>query len=176
MLPNKYQEISRRTAPNGMSVKNIALGLIGEAGEIADLIKKQVYHGHPINLTEIKKELGDLLWYFARLCDHNKTNFSEDIGQSFQAMQREGTKGIIEHDLVNISIMLNTYVNYVATDIMLVGNGEYSDAIMIFACMSKIATHFDIDLEEVAGMNIEKLYKRFPEGFSKEASIARVDA
>ncbi|UZT28588.1 nucleotide pyrophosphohydrolase [Bacillus phage vB_BceS_LY5] len=175
MLPNKYQEMSRRTAPKDMSILNIALGLVGEAGEIADLIKKQEYHGHPINLPEIKKELGDLLWYFARLCDYNNSKFSEDISQTFQALQKEGSKGIVADGIIKTVIILNMHVNYISGDIMLTGNGEYSDAIMVFACIAKIATHFDIDLEEVAGLNIEKLYKRFPEGFSREASIARVD-
>jgi NTP pyrophosphatase (non-canonical NTP hydrolase) len=39
-----------------------ALGLAGEAGEVADLIKKFEGHGHPVNLERLAEELGDLLW------------------------------------------------------------------------------------------------------------------
>ncbi len=42
-----------------------ALGLCGEAGEFADLVKKHVYHGHEFGYVNAAKELGDILWYLA---------------------------------------------------------------------------------------------------------------
>lgn len=42
-----------------------ALGLAGEAGEVADLVKKEFGHGHPVDLDKILKELGDVLYYVA---------------------------------------------------------------------------------------------------------------
>ena len=50
----------------------LGLGLTGEAGEVADIIKKIVGHKHPLDAdTEKKllKELGDVLWYIATLCE-----------------------------------------------------------------------------------------------------------
>jgi len=50
---------------------NTALGLTGESGEYADLIKKVRFHGHEYDeATQIKlaKELGDVLWYVAQGC------------------------------------------------------------------------------------------------------------
>ncbi len=44
-----------------------ALGLTGEAGEVADLIKKHIGHGHPLDKTKTAKELGDDFWYIAVL-------------------------------------------------------------------------------------------------------------
>ncbi|HQR07023.1 MAG TPA: nucleoside triphosphate pyrophosphohydrolase family protein [Gemmatales bacterium] len=46
-----------------------ALGLTGEAGEVADEIKKVIGHGHELNKDKLKKELGDVLWYIAALCN-----------------------------------------------------------------------------------------------------------
>jgi NTP pyrophosphatase (non-canonical NTP hydrolase) len=43
------------------------LGVAGEAGEVADYIKKCEFHGHPLDRTKLKKELGDVLWYIAML-------------------------------------------------------------------------------------------------------------
>lgn len=43
-----------------------ALGLAGEAGEVADIIKKVFYHDHPLTpelRAKILKELGDQMWY-----------------------------------------------------------------------------------------------------------------
>jgi NTP pyrophosphatase (non-canonical NTP hydrolase) len=47
---------------------NAALGLTGEAGEVADLVKKHIYHGHKLDVDKLVKELGDVLWYIAQAC------------------------------------------------------------------------------------------------------------
>jgi NTP pyrophosphatase (non-canonical NTP hydrolase) len=44
-----------------------ALGLAGEAGEVCDLLKKAWGHQHALDHEELKKELGDVLWYVAAL-------------------------------------------------------------------------------------------------------------
>lgn len=40
-----------------------AVGLTGEAGEVAELVKKHVFHGHELDRAKLLKELGDVLWY-----------------------------------------------------------------------------------------------------------------
>ena len=63
-----------------MAVWN-ALGLAGEAGEVADHIKKGVFHQHGIDLEKLKKEIGDTLWYLAALC----TTLDLDMSSIMQA-------------------------------------------------------------------------------------------
>ena len=41
--------------------------------------------------------------------------------------------------------------------------------------MAEIATVLDVELEDVLVQNIEKLKKRYPEGFSTEKSVNRVE-
>jgi len=68
MTGNNYQELAIRTAnklTNEELVLNGVLGLNGESGEIADIMKKYLFQGHDINKTHIIKELGDCLWYIA---------------------------------------------------------------------------------------------------------------
>lgn len=72
MTPNEYQKLAMRTAPkdlcpNDLAI-NAALGLTGECGEFADLVKKYMYQGHPLDSEHAKKELGDILWYVAMGC------------------------------------------------------------------------------------------------------------
>lgn len=55
--------------PKSELMINAALGLAGESGEVADIIKKALYQSHGINKDEIKKELGDILWYIAEMCE-----------------------------------------------------------------------------------------------------------
>ena|SRR5436305_1174442 len=47
------------------------LGMAGETGEIADLLKKYLHHrnGKPLSSEKIKDELGDVIWYAVVLAD-----------------------------------------------------------------------------------------------------------
>lgn len=70
----EYQEQSRQTAvyPDaGANLTYPALGLCGEAGEVAEKIKKAIRDDGG-TLTEARRdalaaELGDVLWYLAQL-------------------------------------------------------------------------------------------------------------
>lgn len=74
---NEYQKAAMEPASDMMRVEiagrqtaliGAALGLTGEAGEFADLIKKIAYHAHPLDHEthdKLVKELGDILWYVA---------------------------------------------------------------------------------------------------------------
>jgi NTP pyrophosphatase (non-canonical NTP hydrolase) len=68
-----YQVESARTLPMGTTRTDIfiaAIGLCGEAGEVADYIKKIEGHGHKFNKAKLTEELGDVLWYVAALCSY----------------------------------------------------------------------------------------------------------
>ena len=99
---DEYQYLASRTAKEGIKLSTLGLGVAGESGEIADYIKKIDDQGHELDKEVMAKEIGDVLWYLAALCDY--------IGISF---------------------------------------------------------------DEVAAMNIDKLKKRYPDGFSSERSINR---
>lgn len=105
---SKFQEQSKRTLNMGLSqneqIANYSMGLCGETGEVIDVLKKYVYHGHELDKDKLKEELGDVLFYVSALCS---------------------TLGI--------------------------------------------------NMEESAIGNVEKLIRRYPEGFSKECSINRAE-
>ena len=68
MTLDEYQQLAARTIgirTQADQLSNMALGLAGEAGETADLLKKHLFHGKPLNADEVVKELGDVLWYVA---------------------------------------------------------------------------------------------------------------
>lgn len=70
MTGNEYQRLAMRTATSKCrDMANAALGLTGEAGEVADEIKKFLFQGHPLNTEKVVKELGDVMWYVALTCD-----------------------------------------------------------------------------------------------------------
>ena len=43
-------------------------GLLGEVGELVDVVKKDVFHQHPTDTAVYRKEVGDVLWYWAACC------------------------------------------------------------------------------------------------------------
>ncbi len=70
MTGNEYQHEAMRTASGKCrNLSNCGLGLTGEAGEVADCIKKYLYQGHSLSGKHIMEELGDVLWY-AAVCAH----------------------------------------------------------------------------------------------------------
>ena len=78
----EYQEKIKVTAkyPSNVRVLYPCLGLAGETGEVCEKIKK-VYRDNGGVFThdkveEIKKEIGDVLWYIQALCN--------DLGISMQ--------------------------------------------------------------------------------------------
>lgn len=106
MTINEYQALAMRTSNKSLSTDmnllNGALGLAGESGEVADLVKKHMMQGHALDATHVAKELGDICWYIA-----------------------------------------------------------------------ETATAIGYDLETIMQMNIDKLRKRYPDGFDTERSQHR---
>lgn len=70
----EFQEQARRTGgagddgPLAPRLSLVGLGLTGEAGEVADIIKKVIHHGRAFDdamRAKLIEELGDVLWYIA---------------------------------------------------------------------------------------------------------------
>lgn len=103
---NEYQQLAMRTSNKilnkDMHLMNGVLGLTGESGEVADIVKKYWMQGHDLDKEHVAKELGDICWYIA-----------------------------------------------------------------------ETATAIDYSLETIMQMNIEKLRKRYPDGFDSKKSQHR---
>jgi NTP pyrophosphatase (non-canonical NTP hydrolase) len=55
-------------------VNHAVIGLMGEVGELAAAVEKWVYYGSKLDVTNVKEEAGDCLWYLAQLL--NSLGFS----------------------------------------------------------------------------------------------------
>ncbi len=75
MLIKEYLQNAERTRSKlkNKQLDNIhmALGLVTEAAELADVFKKNLADGREIDWVNIQEEIGDLLWYVAGLCNIN---------------------------------------------------------------------------------------------------------
>ena len=81
---DEYQKLAARTAGAGgdgdRRLVISALGLAGEAGEFANMVKKMTAHGHSISPETLADELGDVLWYAAAIATELGTTLS-DVAQ-----------------------------------------------------------------------------------------------
>lgn len=58
-------------------VLNAALGLSGEVGELNDMLKKWIFHEKQLDTEHLKREIGDIYWYLALMCDSFEFNLDE---------------------------------------------------------------------------------------------------
>lgn len=102
MTLNDYQEAARRTLNVDWPLKdqqaNAALGLAGEAGEVADLYKKMLYHGHQVPALTIIDELGDVLWYLAAVASLEGLSLDDIARQNIAKLQVRYPNGFSKED------------------------------------------------------------------------------
>lgn len=90
----QYQDIARTTAiyPPEHRITYPALGLAGEAGEVAEKVKKSIrdHQGMwtPDGKQAVAKELGDILWYVA--------NLASDLGLSMQEIAEQNIEKLLD--------------------------------------------------------------------------------
>jgi NTP pyrophosphatase (non-canonical NTP hydrolase) len=101
MTLNEYQEGAARTGNGVSSTKEglslVGLGITGEAGEVADLIKKHLHHGHELDAGKLIKEAGDVLWYISLLATVLGVTM-EDIGEANLAKLRKRYPNGFSHE------------------------------------------------------------------------------
>ena len=73
-----------------------ALGLAGEAGEFANMVKKMTAHGHTFDPEALKDELGDVLWYLAEAATASGLSLGEIADQNVKKLLERYPDGFSE--------------------------------------------------------------------------------
>jgi NTP pyrophosphatase (non-canonical NTP hydrolase) len=99
---NTYQTRSRETAcyPDaGANPIYPTLGLCGEAGEVADKVKKVMRDAggqfSPERIEALKLELGDVLWYVAQLATELGLDLEEVASANLQKLASRAARNVI---------------------------------------------------------------------------------
>lgn len=96
-----YQKVALTTAiyPREQAIIYPTLGLTGEAGEVANKVKKIIRDGSNKNddsmVSEIKSEIGDCLWYIAVLADDIGCKLSDIANTNLIKLENRKKKGTI---------------------------------------------------------------------------------
>lgn len=98
----KYQkEVQRTRSFNESELANYTLGLVCEAGEFGDIIKKHLFHNHDLSLEEVKKELGDVMWYLSNICNVLDLELSDIATGNIKKLQKRYPNGFSPEDSIN---------------------------------------------------------------------------
>jgi NTP pyrophosphatase (non-canonical NTP hydrolase) len=98
---SEYQRLSRRTAeyPREAWLSYPALGLAGEAGEVAEHAKKAIRDDAGRLSGErraaMARELGDVLWYVAQLASELGLELDEIAGENLQKLLSRQRRGVL---------------------------------------------------------------------------------
>jgi NTP pyrophosphatase (non-canonical NTP hydrolase) len=98
---SEYQRLSRRTAeyPREAWLAYPALGLAGEAGEVAEHAKKAIRDdGGEVGeqrREKISKELGDVLWYVAQLASELNLDLDEVAQANLDKLLSRQRRGVL---------------------------------------------------------------------------------
>jgi NTP pyrophosphatase (non-canonical NTP hydrolase) len=98
---SEYQRQSRRTAeyPREAWLAYPALGLAGEAGEVAEHAKKAIRDdGGKVGQERraaMAKELGDVLWYVAQLATELDLDLDEIARQNLEKLFSRQARGVL---------------------------------------------------------------------------------
>ena len=92
---NQYQIEAKKTAifPANKALEYLSLGLVGEAGEVANKVKK-IIRDKKIDV-DISGEIGDVLWYCAMLADYLDVDLGRVIENNLDKLRSRKERGVL---------------------------------------------------------------------------------
>ena len=170
-----YQRLAMRTSPEGHDrMLNGCMGLIGESGEVVDIVKKWKFQsGDHAQLPKDKliEELGDVLWYCAEVSTGMKSDMIKD-------REQWGLEGLSYDGKLHIEALFLAKLCQSVTDAWLYPDEFTPDIRYLIAYIMDLIGYMlhnycECTLERCMELNIEKLKRRYPEGFDPERSLHR---
>lgn len=85
-----------------------ALGICGEAGEAAELIKKHVFQGHPLDYHKVILECGDVLYYIQLLLSHCGSDIEHAMYENIKKLEHRYPEGFtVESSIKRVDEAMN---------------------------------------------------------------------
>lgn len=97
----EYQEAVQRTMNKGeFALANYSMGLAGESGELIDMFKKRLFHGHDLDRDETIKELGDVMWYVSAIANELDLSLDEVVKKNVVKLMKRYPNGFNQADSI----------------------------------------------------------------------------
>ena len=101
----EFQEKSKRTINEELSkeqqLTNMIFGIIGEVGELTDIIKKNKFQGHDLDKDKLTEEIGDVMFYVANLCNVLDFELEELIAKNVLKLIKRYPNGFEKERSIN---------------------------------------------------------------------------
>ena len=88
----------RDDLPYEAMCSNMCMGLAGEIGEVIDIMKKHIYQGKELDITDVIEEVGDVLWYIANFCNVNNITMDECMESNIKKLRKRFPNGFTTKD------------------------------------------------------------------------------
>lgn len=98
-----YEAIAQRmTASHKMiDIQHALMGIFSEGGELADAIKRHIFYGTELDVTNLKEESGDLLWYVQLLIKAMNWSMEEVMDVNEAKLRKRYGEKFTEHAAVH---------------------------------------------------------------------------
>jgi NTP pyrophosphatase (non-canonical NTP hydrolase) len=84
-----YQKAANRTLMgNEQVLTNCVLGLTGESGKVADLVRKYTFQSQQLDHDQLVKEMGDVLWYLSQISEWADVPFDEVASDNIKRLKK----------------------------------------------------------------------------------------
>lgn len=176
MTLNEYQAMAMRTSPDGHDrIKNGLMWLIGETGELVDVMKKYLFQSGDapeLPKTALINECGDVMWYCAEVATGLSAGLADIAFYMYGKTEEEKlSEYSLEESAVNLSLLAGAAFN----SMYQLADARRLICVLrdIVAFVTHIATILDATVEHIMESNIRKLQARYPDGFDPERSMNR---
>ena len=96
----EYQFKAERTINTNLNsrehISNLVIGANGEIGEVTDIIKKVLYHGHKMDTEELSKEIGDVMWYLTNIATFYGLSMNKILDENIKKLEERYPDGFSE--------------------------------------------------------------------------------
>lgn len=105
MILKQYQNNSKRTMNMELDeeqlLSNMVFGIVGETGEVVDVLKKHLYQGHELDVDHIEEELGDIMFYMVNLATILELDMETIIKRNYNKLLKRYPEGFDSERSVN---------------------------------------------------------------------------
>lgn len=91
----------RMITKEAIRLNHAAMGMVTEAGEFLDVLKKHIYYGKTIDKVNLAEEIGDLCWYMAIACDELHVDLEDIMETNIAKLKARYPNKFTSEDAIN---------------------------------------------------------------------------
>lgn len=105
MIPMDFETYQKKAGETATYWKNAQtplesawypiMGLVGEAGELANKAKKMLRDKAPLNSEDLIGELGDVLWYVSEIATKNSISLDQIASSNLAKLKSRQERGVL---------------------------------------------------------------------------------